>query len=71
MNISFQELAGGFQAYFKDFADEFKLNFIDGDKWEWLVDGLKNTLLITFFAVLLGIAIGVVIAIVRSTYDKN
>ena len=71
MNISFQRLAGGFQAYFKDFADEFKLNFIDGDKWEWLVDGLKNTLLITFFAVLLGIAIGVVIAIVRSTYDKN
>ena len=71
MNISFQRLAGGFQAYFKDFADEFKLNFIDGDKWEWLVNGLKNTLLITFFAVLLGIAIGVVIAIVRSTYDKN
>ena len=54
-----------------DFCDEFKLNFIDGDRWLWLVDGLKNTLLITFFAVLIGIAIGVIIAIVRSTYDKN
>ncbi len=54
-----------------DFCDEFKLNFIDGQRWKWLVDGLKNTLIITFFAVLLGIAIGCVIATVRSTYDKN
>ena len=54
-----------------DFCDTFKLNFIVGDRWKWLVDGLKNTLIITFFAVLIGIAIGVVIAIVRSTYDKN
>ena len=33
--------------------------------------GLKVTLEVTFFAVLLGIALGVIIAIVRSTYDKN
>ena len=57
--------------WFQEFIAEFKLNFVDGDKWKWLVDGLKNTLIITFFAVLLGIAIGVVIAVVRSTYDKN
>lgn len=54
-----------------EFCDEFKLNFIDGNRWKWLVDGLKNTLIITFFAVLIGIAIGCIIAIVRSTYDKN
>jgi len=57
--------------WFQEFIAGFKLNFVDGDKWKWLVDGLKNTLIITFFAVLLGIAIGVVIAVVRSTYDKN
>ena len=57
--------------WWQGFADEFKLNFIDGDRWLWLVNGLKNTLIITFFAVLLGIAIGVIIAIIRSTYDKN
>lgn len=44
---------------------------MDGAKWKWLVDGLKNTLIITFFALLLGVAIGVIIAIIRSTYDKN
>lgn len=57
--------------FIKNFVDKFKLNFIDGERWKWLLDGLKNTLIITFFAVLLGIAIGVVIAIIRSTYDKN
>ena len=55
----------------QNFCDEFKLNFIDGAKWKWLLDGLKMTLLITFFSVLLGIAIGVVIAIIRTTHDKN
>lgn len=54
-----------------DLIAEFKLNFIEGDRWEWLVEGLGNTLYITFIALLLGIAIGVVIAGVRSTYDKN
>lgn len=57
--------------WFEDFSAEFRLNFLDGNKWKWLLDGLGNTLIITFFAVLIGIAVGVVIAVVRSTYDKN
>ncbi len=59
------------RTWFEKFAAEFRLNFLDGDKWKWLVNGLGQTLIITFFAVLIGIAIGVVIAIIRSTYDKN
>ncbi len=57
--------------WFKNLSDEFVLNFIKDNRWEWIVQGLKNTLIITFFATLIGIAIGVVIAIIRSTYDKN
>ena len=57
--------------WIQDFCDDFKLNFIDGAKWKWLLDGLKMTLIITFFSVLLGIAIGVVLAIIRTTHDKN
>lgn len=57
--------------WFEDFSAEFRLNFLDGSKWKWLLDGLGNTLIITFFAVLIGIAVGVVIAVIRSTYDKN
>ncbi len=59
------------QAWFERFKAEFELNFIQGNRWQFLVDGLKNTLTITFFALLIGIAIGVVIATVRSTYDKT
>ncbi len=54
-----------------DLVDDFKLNFLDGDRWTWLLEGLGNTLIITFFALLLGVAIGVVVAAIRSTYDKN
>ena len=67
----FENLWNGIQLWAADFASEFELNFIKGNRWKWLLDGLQNTLVITFFALLLGIALGVVIAIVRSTYDKN
>ena len=57
--------------WFAQFQAEFQLNFIDKGRWKWLVEGLGNTLTITFFALLIGLAIGVIVAAVRSTYDKN
>jgi len=57
--------------WFADLKAEFILNFITDNRWRYLTDGLKVTLIVTFFAVLLGIAIGIVIAIIRSTHDKN
>ena len=58
-----------------DFLDSFKndfvRNFITDNRWKWLIDGLKNTMIITFFSLLLGLAIGILIAIIRSTFDKN
>ena len=57
--------------FFSEFKDDFILNFVDDNRWKWLIDGLKNTLLITLFSLLLGLAIGVVIATIRSTFDKN
>lgn len=52
-------------------VDKFNKNFIVDDRWVYIVDGLKVTLEVTFFSVLIGIAIGFLIAIVRSTYDKT
>ena len=57
--------------WFADFKADFQLNFIDGARWKWIVQGLGNTLRITFFSLLIGIALGVVVAAIRSTYDKN
>ena len=59
------------KAWFASLAADFQLNFIDNANWKWLVEGLGHTLLITFFALLMGVVIGVVVAAVRSSYDKN
>ena len=53
------------------FADEFYRNFIEGDRWTYLVKGLGTTLAITFLAVLLGVVIGFMVAIVRVTNQKT
>ena len=36
--------------------DDFVRIFLRDNRWEWLLDGLKNTLIVTFFALLLGLA---------------
>lgn len=56
---------------FQNLQDRFYLNFIKDDRWMYLTNGLKTTLMVTFFAVLIGIVLGFLIAIVRSTYDKT
>jgi len=51
--------------------ERFIFNFIESDRWKYLWDGLGATLKVTFFALILGVAIGVIVAIIRSTHDKN
>lgn len=53
------------------FAERFAFNFIDDNRWTYIVEGLKVTLQITFLALLIGIVLGFVLAIVRSTYLKT
>ena len=57
--------------WFNNLSDDFYLNFIKDDRWKYLTEGLWATLRITFFALIIGVLIGIVIAIIRSTYDKN
>lgn len=51
--------------------EQFTQNFIEDDRWMYIVNGLKVTLTITFFAVLIGICIGFIVGIIRSTHDKT
>ena len=55
----------------QSFQERFYLNFIADDRWKYLVNGLKVTLTITFFAWIIGVVLGFLVAIVRSTYDKT
>lgn len=49
----------------------FTRTFITDDRWLQLLRGLGTSLEITLFAALLGIALGFLVAIVRSSYDKT
>jgi ABC-type amino acid transport system permease subunit len=49
----------------------FVLNFIEGNRWRYLWVGLGNTLRITLAALILGILLGAIIAVVRASWDKN
>ena len=51
--------------------DAFKQNFIEQNRWTYLTNGLKTTLLITLFAVMIGAVLGFVVAIIRSTYERT
>lgn len=56
---------------FKSFWHEIDFTFIQGQRYKQLITGFANTIKITFGALLIGIVIGIVIAAVRSTYDRN
>lgn len=56
--------------WWNDFSDEFNRNF-GGGHWRYLFNGLLTTLKITFLALLIGLALGFLVAIVRCTHDKT
>ena len=55
----------------QELKSSFISNFIDDNRWRYITDCLKITLLVTVFAVLIGVVLGFLIAIVRTTHDKT
>jgi His/Glu/Gln/Arg/opine family amino acid ABC transporter permease subunit len=55
----------------QNLKDRFYLNFIMSDRWKYLVNGLKTTLTVTFFAVIIGILVGFLVAVIRATCEKT
>ena len=53
------------------FSEKLYQNFIEDDRWLLLVNGLKVTILVTLFALLVGVIIGFTVAIIRSLHDKT
>jgi His/Glu/Gln/Arg/opine family amino acid ABC transporter permease subunit len=54
-----------------DFIASFQQNFIDESRYLYLLQGLGTTLLITAFAAIIGIILGFLVAVIRSTYDQT
>ncbi|MGN0852337.1 MAG: amino acid ABC transporter permease [Kiritimatiellia bacterium] len=51
-------------------VDDFSLCFVKNARWRYLWDGLGVTLEVALAAIVLGLAIGFLVAVVRSTHDK-
>lgn len=51
--------------------EKFENNFIKDSRWKFIVDGLLNTLKIAFFAVLIGVVFGFLLAIIRFSCDTT
>jgi len=57
--------------WFIEFGDKFYNTFIVENRWMYLVNGLGTTLLITALALVIGIMLGFIVAIIRSTNQRT
>ena len=58
-------------AWWQEFYVYFYQAFIEGDRWKQYLNGVGTTLLVTAMALALGIALGVLVAIVRTAHDQQ
>ena len=52
-------------------SEKFKTDFLTDNRYQFILTGLKNTLIIAACAALIGIVIGFLVAVVRSSNDKT
>ena len=55
----------------EDLSTQFYRAFIHDDRWRFIVEGLGNTLIITLFALIMGSVIGIIVAIIRTSWDRT
>lgn len=58
-------------SFFSEFPQKFYDSFILKNRYKYIVTGLGNTLLITVVAVVIGVILGTLIALIRVTHQSN
>jgi polar amino acid transport system substrate-binding protein len=53
------------------FSEKFKNDFLTDARYQYILNGLKNTIIIALCAAIIGIIIGFLVAVVRSNHDKT
>lgn len=56
---------------YQEFLISFNKTFIVDERYKMFLNGLKNTVTIAFFATLIGIAIGLIVAVIRYSAKNN
>lgn len=62
---------GAIVNFFQNTWDSFYQTIIYDNRYLYILEGLFNTLIIALFAVIIGIVIGVLVALIRNNYDRN
>ncbi|MGN0242603.1 MAG: amino acid ABC transporter permease [Lachnospiraceae bacterium] len=57
--------------FFQDFAEQFRFVFLEGNRYKLIFSGLKTTILVSLCAVLLGVVIGMVAALLKLLGEKR
>ena len=65
------EKQGALTSIFHRIAADFKINFVDDNRWLYIWGGFLKTVQISFFAVILGIILGFTVAVIRATSDRT
>lgn len=66
-----KQFIGRLMEMWNSFVSEFVFVFIEDNRYQHIVKGFGNTLKITAGALVVGIVIGIIVAAIRSSYDKN
>lgn len=58
-------------SFFANIYNSFYQSVIYDNRYEFILKGLFHTIIISFFAVIIGIVIGVIISFIRNNYEVN
>ena len=59
------------EAFWAGFAQKFTMAFITGDRWKLYLKGMGTTLELTACALIIGVMLGVLVAVIRSAHDQQ
>ena len=64
-------ISGGDLTWWQDFFVKFYQAFIEADRWQQYLEGTGTTLMATALALLMGVILGVLVAMVRTAHDQQ
>ena len=63
--------AGADIPFWQEFYVKFYQAFIEADRWKQYLEGVGSTLMVTALSLAIGVVLGVIVAIVRTTHDQQ
>ena len=58
-------------SFLSDLSEKLYDSFLMKDRYKYIITGLENTLIITFFAVLIGVILGTIVALVKVAHGSD